>query len=125
LNNREQPPYWKAKDFTIAVRATVSYIFEGPNRLQSEPIKAIRVFHISLLVFWVTLIAAGLIKGILTQHHSMPFREIMQLLSPFFVVFALAGFTLFGATIWIVKPILKIVYQNRFQQNRPKPSLVR
>ena len=55
----------------------------------------------------------------------MPFREIMQLLIPFFVVFALAGFVLFGATIWIVKPILKIVYQNRVQQKRPKPALVR
>jgi hypothetical protein len=73
----------------------------------------------------VTLIAAGLIKGILTQHSEMPFREIMQLLIPFFVVFALAGFVLFGATIWIVKPILKIVYQNRVQQKRPKPPLVR
>lgn len=111
---------------TIILLASVFYIFEGPmNRLQSEPIKAIRVFHISLLVFWVTLIAAGLIKGILTQHSEMPFREIMQLLIPFFVVFALAGFVLFGATIWIVKPILKIVYQNRVQQKRPKPPLVR
>lgn len=99
---------------SVILLASVFYIFEGPlNRIRSSPVKAIRIFHIALLVFWVSLITAGIIKGILLQHSNMPFNEIMKLLVPFFVVFSLSGFTLFGAMIWIVRPVLKVAFKSR------------
>lgn len=102
---------------SIILLASVFYIFERPmNKISADPSGAIRIFHAMLLVFWGSLIVAGLIKGILTQHSALTFQEIMHLLTPFLVVFTIAGIVLFLAMIWVVKPILQVAYQNTFQR---------
>lgn len=52
----------------------------------------LRITNISLFVFWLSLIAAGIIKGyLITEHPEMPFAAVMQIVNPFILVVAISG----------------------------------
>jgi nitric oxide reductase subunit B len=66
------------------------------------------ITNISLLLFWISLIGAGIRKSIWQMSiHPMPFSSMMLSLKPFFIVFALAGFSLLIGFICIILPLLK------------------
>ncbi|MCB0803915.1 MAG: cbb3-type cytochrome c oxidase subunit I [Flavobacteriales bacterium] len=51
--------------------------------------------NISLLVFWISLIGAGYLKGTLSFGSDLTFQEIMEKLSPYLISFGIAGICLF------------------------------
>ncbi len=53
------------------------------------------IFNGALLVFFVSLIGAGMVKGWYTVMSDLPFQEIMQKVRPFLIGFAVAGIGLF------------------------------
>jgi nitric oxide reductase subunit B len=68
--------------------------------------------NISLLIFWVSLIAAGVWKARWQMNaNRAPFAEMMQQLRPFFLVFLIAGICLAVAITVILLPLLKRLVQ--------------
>jgi nitric oxide reductase subunit B len=67
---------------------------------------ALSVFNLSLLVFWLSLIGAGISRSqsLLT---NTPFYEMMQKLRPIFHVFSLAGLVVVSAIIYLATPLMK------------------
>ena len=102
---------------TVILLASVFYIFDAmivkfkPNSFKSIK-HGINAFHISLIVFWVSLITAGLIKGVLTHHSKMNFSAIMEMLVPFFIVFFLAGLMLLLAFLVIASPVIAVAMRH-------------
>jgi nitric oxide reductase subunit B len=79
--------------------------------------KALLVFNISLLVFWVALIASGIAKSkALLQHKG--FYEVMGTLKPYFNVFMLSGFVLMFAIIVMAAPICKFLLRFVMQKKQ-------
>ncbi len=102
---------------TVILLASVFYIFDAllfeytPNCFKNIK-HGINAFHISLLVFWVSLISAGLIKGVLTHHSDMNFSAIMEMLIPFFIVFFIAGLALLIAFLIIALPVITVAIKH-------------
>jgi nitric oxide reductase subunit B len=102
---------------TVILLASVFCIFDAllfkfkPNCFKSIQ-HGINAFHISLIVFWVSLISAGLIKGVLTHHSDMNFSAIMEMLVPFFIVFFIAGLALLFAFLVIATPVITVALRH-------------
>jgi nitric oxide reductase subunit B len=95
---------------TPLLLAIISFIYIKENKKQiSWAYKNIKpvlwVFNISLLVFWLSLIAGGISRSqsILA---NKPFYELMQKLQPIFQVFSLSGLMLVAALIFLAQPLL-------------------
>ncbi len=54
-----------------------------------------RLFNGGLVLFWLSLIGAGLVKGWYTVMTEMPFQQVMQRVVPFLASFAVWGLVLF------------------------------
>lgn len=83
---------------TIGINTTI--LFASVFFISSAPItKNLRVgfwlFNGSLLVFWLCLVGAGMVKGYYTVLSDLPFQSIMQRARPFIVGFAVSGVGLF------------------------------
>lgn len=63
---------------------------------------AVWIVNIALLVFWIGLISAGYVRGILTMENELSFQEIMAKASPYLMVFMVAGLCLFVGIAIIV-----------------------
>lgn len=83
---------------TIGINTTI--LFASVFFISSAPItKNLRVgfwlFNGSLLVFWLCLVGAGMVKGYYTVLSDLPFQSIMLRARPFIVGFAVSGVGLF------------------------------
>ncbi|MFI5150893.1 MAG: cbb3-type cytochrome c oxidase subunit I [Bacteroidia bacterium] len=67
----------------------------------------LRMSSISLFVFFISLVAAGITKGWLTVYSTQTFQELMARISPFLLVFAIAGLGLLTGLILVTGPLLK------------------
>ncbi|MBK9530885.1 MAG: cbb3-type cytochrome c oxidase subunit I [Chitinophagaceae bacterium] len=64
--------------------------------------------NISLLIFWISLIAAGVLKARWQmQETALPFSSMMLMLKPYFIVFFISGFTMATGFFLILYPLLK------------------
>lgn len=98
---------------TMILLASVFYILSAENeKFIPSNINKMNVgfwlTNISLLVFWISLIAAGVIKAMQMQLGATSnFREVMDNLSTVFHVFTFAGITLFIGILFLVIPAVK------------------
>ncbi|MBL7890767.1 MAG: cbb3-type cytochrome c oxidase subunit I [Bacteroidia bacterium] len=60
------------------------------------------LFNIFLLLFWLTLIAAGAIKGISLVRDNIGFYEIMNKIEPYMILFSVTGMLMFVALFMIL-----------------------
>ena len=75
------------------------------------------LMNISLLIFWISLLAAGIIKGIETNPGSIAnFHEIILNQRIYFVVFAISGIGMFIGLILLVIPLLKSFFSKNHLQ---------
>ncbi|SVD50654.1 uncharacterized protein METZ01_LOCUS403508, partial [marine metagenome] len=97
---------------TMILLATIFYMLSENKKniyMESE-LKMIKtgfwIANISLFIFWISLIASGIIKSFyMTQ--NIVFQQIMNSLHPYFWVLALSGFALFIGVILITIPLIK------------------
>ncbi|HXC05760.1 MAG TPA: cbb3-type cytochrome c oxidase subunit I, partial [Bacteroidia bacterium] len=67
----------------------------------------LRMASISLFCFFLCLIGAGIQKGWLTIYSNFSFQAIMIRITPFLLVFAMAGLGLFIGLLLVISPLLK------------------
>ena len=66
------------------------------------------IANFSLLVFWISLITAGLLKAKWQMSPiPVPFSSMMQQLRPFFIIFFISGLTMISGFYLILYPLLK------------------
>lgn len=88
--------------------------FEG---FKSQFNKAFWLSNISLFVFWLSLIAAGILKSSwLMSTDRTPFAAMVYSLKPYFEVFMVSGFFLLSGLLWILYLMLKNQLRCYFQQ---------
>lgn len=64
--------------------------------------------NISLFIFWISLITAGMIKARWQMaENKIPFSAMMLQLKPFFIEFFIAGFVLMMSLLIMIYPLLK------------------
>jgi nitric oxide reductase subunit B len=63
------------------------------------------IANISLLFFWLSMIASGVVKILETEHGSI-FQQVMLKLSPWFHVFAFSGMGVFVGIVLLSIPLL-------------------
>lgn len=81
--------------------------------------------NISLFIFWVSLIAAGILKARWQMSETkIPFSSMMLLLRPYFIIFFISGTAVVTGFFLIIYPLLKnqaICYFKNLV-NKPKTS---
>jgi len=98
---------------TFIFLAPVTYIVAKYSPQEEQPMGAkliksgIRGLNISLAVFWLCLIAAGINKGAYTTQPEVAHQTIIQEISPFLLGFALAGLGILVSLCLICLPLLK------------------
>lgn len=82
--------------------------------------------NISLLVFWLSLIGAGVLKARwqMSQEQEV-FQTMMQQLRPFFVLFFISGTTLLCGILMVVYPLLRNQWICYFKTNGEKKQRTR
>lgn len=81
--------------------------------------KGIFLSNISLLVFWGSLIGAGIKKAIWqTADHQNSFGIMMQELKPFFIVFLIAGVGLATGIFLLILPLIKMKINCIFKKEK-------
>ncbi len=79
--------------------------------------------NISLFIFWVSLIAAGILKARWQMSAAkIPFSSMMLMLRPYFIIFFISGFTMATGFFLIVYPLLKnqAICYFKYLINKPK-----
>ena len=72
------------------------------------------VANVSLFIFWISLITAGVVKaGWQMDETRLPFSSMMIRLKPVFVTFVLSGITLMVGVCMILFPLLKFHLEKR------------
>ncbi|MCC2589957.1 cbb3-type cytochrome c oxidase subunit I [Chryseobacterium sp. MFBS3-17] len=91
-------------------------LFPLKNRISASRFNfAFYAVNISLLVFWIALLTAGVLKAIWQMHHpDIPFAVMMSTLKPAFLIF-LAGGVGVAAALGII--IRKIVRYHRAEED--------
>lgn len=82
--------------------------------------------NISLLVFWLSLIGAGILKSRwqMSQDQEV-FQTMMQQLRPFFVLFFISGTTLLSGILMVIYPLLRNQWICYFKTNGVKKQRTR
>lgn len=69
------------------------------------------LIQISLVIFFLSLVSAGFVKGFWQlKEEQEAFGEMIQSLRPYFIVFALSGFTLIIGFYMVIFPALKSLF---------------
>ncbi len=93
---------------TMILLASCFYIVNesSPNKVNKSRLELSGWFilNISLLFFWLTLIIAGIKKGVLTTQ-GISFAEIMEAISPYLKVFAFTGIGIFIGLSLLLVPL--------------------
>ena len=87
-----------------------------PYNEQSREMETIGliVANVSLFIFWISLITAGVVKaGWQMDETRLPFSSMMIRLKPVFVTFVLSGITLMVGVCMILFPLLKFHLEKR------------
>lgn len=64
--------------------------------------------NISLFIFWISLIVAGILKAKWQMNETkVPFSTMMMQLRPYFIIFFISGFTMITGFFLILYPLLK------------------
>ena len=78
--------------------------------------------NISLLIFWISLIAAGILKARWQMSDTrIPFSSMMLQLRPCFIIFFISGFSMITGFLFILYPLLKnqaVCYFRKIIQKR-------
>ena len=88
--------------------------------------RGILTANISLLIFWLSLIAAGIIKARWQMSGlQLPFSVMMQALRPWFIIFFLSGIALTTGFLLIIYPLVKnqLVCHLKWTIKRRKSSI--
>jgi nitric oxide reductase subunit B len=64
-----------------------------------------------LLVFFISLVSAGILKGYYTVENQLSFQEIMQKIAPILAMFVVAGLGVFTGMLMIVLPALRRLFR--------------
>ena len=73
--------------------------------------------NFSLLVFWIALIIAGIIKPKWQMSdHQIPFSTMMLQLMPFLIAFVIAGTFLMNGLLMVIYPLVKNQLSCYFKQ---------
>lgn len=83
---------------------------EKVARYQKQFTYGIGLFNISLLVFWFSLLASGIVKS-LEAHRNTGFANMMLHLQPMFILFAVSGTCLMIGLWLILFPLVRIFYR--------------
>jgi nitric oxide reductase subunit B len=97
---------------TFILLGAVSYVFIKKSETISSAVQkqykiGIIIFNLSLLVFWVALIGAGIVKGYNVIENKMNHYQVSSLIEPYLLVFALAGIGICIGLVIIVRAIFK------------------
>lgn len=96
---------------TMILLAGVLFISKIDTRVKNKQILSIVFFgiQISLLVFWASLVTAGVFKGLwLNNSNRISFSKMMNELQPCFVIFRYSGYSL---AFFFIMLIVYILYQ--------------
>lgn len=106
---------------TMILFASVFHLV-GTTRHAGRARTAFHLVNGSLVVFWLGLIGAGMVKGWYTVMSDLSFQAIMELVRPFLVVFAVAGIGLFtGLTMLAAQAIRNLRNPIATSTNTPMP----
>lgn len=95
---------------TIGINTTIlfaSVFFIAKGQRSGSMRTGFWIFNGSLLVFWICLIGAGMVKGYFTVMTDLPFQTIMEKARSFIVGFAISGVGLFTGLSMLVWGALK------------------
>jgi len=82
----------------------------GSEKIKRQISRALYMAVGALLVFWLSLILAGITKAYWQMHpEGVPFSTMMQKLRPYFIVFLLSGISLASALIYIISHVLSVL----------------
>lgn len=89
---------------TMILFASVLHLANGATAMPEVRVAdtrwGFRLFNGGLMLFWLSLIGAGLVKGWYTVMTDLPFQQIMERVVPFLASFAVWGLVLFmGITL--------------------------
>ncbi len=83
---------------------------------------AFRLVNGSLVMFWLGLIGAGMVKGWHTVMTDLSFQHIMELVRPFLVVFAVAGIGLFVGLTMLAAQVTRALWNPVAIDGRTEPE---
>lgn len=79
--------------------------------------------NISLFIFWISLIVAGILKAKWQMNETkIPFSTMMMQLRPYFIIFFISGLTMVTGFFFILYPLLKnqAICYFKYLINKPK-----
>ncbi len=104
---------------TIGINTTIlfaSVFFIAGGTLTRSARAGFWIFNASLLLFWLCLVGAGMVKGWLTVTTDMAFQPIMDRAWPFIAGFAVSGIGLFIGLTLLVRHAAKALLSFRTAQ---------
>lgn len=113
---------------TIGINSTILFasVFFIANGQRSGSMRTgFWIFNGSLLVFWLCLIGAGLVKGYFTVMTDLPFQTIMEKARSFIVGFAISGGGLFTGLSMLVWSGLRVMLHADPEKGVQKNPVVR
>lgn len=108
---------------TMILLASCYYIlWDAGGRKEQGTSPVVRVGYwitnISLLFFWLSLIAAGTQKGYLMIEKKLSFAEVMNEIADYLQVFAWSGAGIFVGIVIVVFPLIKGLIKQTIQPNQ-------
>lgn len=102
---------------TIGINSLLlmAFVFDILHVKSAESVRMVKwtgrgiwVINISLFIFWICLVTAGIIKAKWQMSEvQIPFSTMMMKLRPLFILFFISGLTMFTGFVLIIYPILK------------------
>ncbi|MEO6902442.1 MAG: cbb3-type cytochrome c oxidase subunit I [Bacteroidia bacterium] len=83
------------------------------NRQKNTITTGFWIMNLSLFLFFLSLIFAGVEKAKLIMGDQVSFREIMNSINPYLISFSIAGIGLFTGICIVVFPLIKILVVNK------------
>ncbi len=105
---------------TLILLGSFSYLLNWDQQVSEKGKKTFiivnRLLHVFLLLFWLSLIAAGVMKALgYNQDTQSDFASIMKQVEPFLYIFVGAGFLLVLCFGWILIQLLKLLLSKERQ----------
>lgn len=104
---------------TMILLSSCFYILShlSPHSEQAERNSSVRwgfwVVNASLLVFFLSLLWAGVVKGYYVSQNTLIFQDIMSRISPALTVFIVAGLFLCIGLFMVIIPLLRLMLRTR------------
>lgn len=110
---------------TMILLSSVFFIAEKlMNTLSTKIIRiGYYVTNFSLLIFWVSLILAGIGKGVIAFNQGMDFNQMMEYIKPYLYGFSISGVGLLMGLLLILFPALPALTKAYWHGIPKKPTL--